>query len=156
MNASNNPLLQEWDTPFGLPPFHLIKPEHYLPAFEKAMAQHAAEITAIGEMSGPATFANTIEEAERTGRLLERVSGVFFNLASADTNDELLSLQREISPQLSRHYSSIYMNKAYFNRVDAATKANEKLTPEQVRLLERYHTLLIRAGAKLSVRFRDQ
>ena len=101
MNASTNPLLQEWDTPFGLPPFHLIKPEHYRAAFDKAMAQHAAEITVIGEMSGAATFANTIEEAERTGRLLERVSGVFFNLASADTNDELLGLQREISPEVS-------------------------------------------------------
>ena len=97
MNQAPNPFLKDWDTPFGIPPFDQIKSEHYLPAFEQAMREHLAEIDAITESQSAASFENTIEALELTGTTLNKVAGVFFNLTSSDTSDELQEIEIEES-----------------------------------------------------------
>ena len=146
-----NPLLQPWTTPFELPPFGDIKPEHFMPAFEAALAQHNAEIETIATAANAASFANTIDALEKSGDALSKVSGVFYNLASADTNDALQAVERDISPRMAAHYSSIYMRADLFARVAALYEKRETLgiDSEQQRVLERYHKAFIRAGAKL-------
>src|SRR5689334_9514866 len=91
--GNDNPFFETWDGPFGMPPFGRIAPGHYMPAFERAFTEHDTEIAAIVAQADKPTFANTIEALERSGKLLERVSAVFFNLASADTNDALLKIE---------------------------------------------------------------
>ena len=98
-----NPLLSEWKTPFGVPPFDEIKPEHYLPAFRVAIERHLAEVEAIAGAKQPPTFANTIEALENSGLALERVNLVFGNLGSAETSPELQAIDREVSPMLASH-----------------------------------------------------
>ena len=100
-SSTTNPLLSEWDTPFGVPPFDAIKDDHYLPAFRAAMAEQKDEIGVIVDSSEPATFANTIEALDGSGELLDKVSGVFFNQTSAETNDELEEVSKESAPLLS-------------------------------------------------------
>ncbi len=144
-----NPLLAAWRGPFEAPPFDLVEPRHFRPAFEAALEQARAEIAAVAADPSEPSFANTIEALERSGRALDRVAKVFFNLASADTNDEIQAIEREIAPVLARHRSDIYLNDALYRRVDAL-KANEPalgLTSEQARALRRYHLDFIRAGA---------
>jgi Zn-dependent oligopeptidase len=101
--SSSNPLLEEWDTPFGVPPFDEIENEHYLPAFRAAMAEHAVEIDAIVQDPEPATFANTIEALERSGKSLSRVSNVFFAIESAHSNDPMREVARTVAPELAAH-----------------------------------------------------
>src|SRR4029078_1806668 len=91
-----NPLLADWTTAHGLPPFGEIRPEHFRPAFDAALAAHKAEIAAIAGDKAEPSFANTIEALERSGGLLERVSNVFFVLAGAHTSDAIQSVEREI------------------------------------------------------------
>ena len=119
-----NPLLEPWTAPFEAPPFDRIAPRHFEPAFEAALKEARAEIDAIAADPAPPTFANTIEAMERSGRTLDRVAKLFFNLAGAETNDELEAIERAIAPVLSRHASDTYLNDALFRRIDAL-KANE-------------------------------
>jgi len=146
-----NPLLQAWQTPHETPPFDAIRPEHFLPAFEQAFADHAAEIAAIADDPAAPDFANTIVALERSGTLLNRVSGVFYNLVGAHSNPELLAIDREVSLRQARHWNPILMNAALFARVAALyrQRADPGLTPEQQRLLERTYVRFRRAGAGL-------
>ena len=114
INSIENPFFQEWNTPFGVPPFNLIKDEHYMPAFEKGMKENMDEIDIIVNNKEKPTFENTIEALERTGKLLTKVQRVFSNLASSNTNPKLQELQRELSPLLSAHYDKISLNENLF------------------------------------------
>src|SRR3712207_4148603 len=113
-----NPLLGEWATPFELPPFAEVTPEHFRPAFDRALAEHRAEIAAIADDPASPTFANTIDAFEKAGRGLDRVASVFFNLTGAHTSDALQAIEREIAPVLARHRSAIFLNTALFRRID--------------------------------------
>ena len=147
-----NPLLEPWAGPFKSPPFDRIEPAHFRPAFDAALKDHRAEIDAIAANPETPTFANTIEALERSGRSLDRVAKVFFNLAGAATNDELQAIEREIAPVLARHRSQISLNEALFKRIDALKAKEDKLglSVEQARVLERYHLDFTRAGAGAS------
>src|SRR5580700_10574274 len=146
-----NPLLAEWTTPDEVPPFDRIRPEHFRDAYARALADHEAEIAAITADPAPPSFDNTIAALERAGRSLSQVSDVFHLLAGAHSNDALLELEREISPQIARHWNKINTNAALFGRVDALMRDIDKLglDAEQKRVLERYHTGFRRAGAGL-------
>jgi peptidyl-dipeptidase Dcp len=144
-----NPLLADWTAPFGLPPFGAVATEHFRPAFDAALGEARRNIDAIAADPAPPSFANTIEAMERGQATLDRVSRVFFNLAGADTNDALEALQRELSPRLAAHHAETMMNEALFARVDALMARHEGLTAEQARVLELYHRMFVRAGARL-------
>ena len=146
-----NPLLEPWTGPFEAPPFARLSASDFRPAFDAALDEARAEIATIAANPEPATFENTIEALERSGRRLSKVSSVFFNLASADTNDELQAIEREIAPRLARHRDDIFLNKALTNRIAALEAQRESLAldAEQARVLERYHILFSRAGAGL-------
>ncbi len=150
-SAPPNPLMEDWGTPDSVPPFDRIRPEHFRPAFARALAAHEAEIGSIEANPEPPSFANTIEALELSGRALERVNNVFHVLAGADTNDALLALEREMSPQLARHWNKINTSAVLFRRVDALMRSADTsgLNAEQKRVLERYHTGFRRAGAAL-------
>jgi peptidyl-dipeptidase Dcp len=146
-----NPLLGAYDAPFGVPPLDRIKPEHFAPAFETALAEHRAEIAAIAGGTGVATFENTVAALERSGRLLSKVSAVFYVLAGAHTNPEIQAIERDMAPKLSRHWNEIYLNDQLFGRLDAVfSQKSASFSPEQARVLERYHSLFRRAGAGLA------
>src|ERR1700754_2139859 len=113
---STNPLLSTWTTPQGAPPFADIAPAHFRPAFERAFAAHDNEITAITSNPDAPTFDNTIVALERAGGLLDRVSSVFHALTGAHTNDDLLAIERDVSPQLASHWNRIRLNDALFAR----------------------------------------
>jgi peptidyl-dipeptidase Dcp len=149
--AQDNPLLQAWQTPFETPPFAAIKPEHFLPAFEQAFADHSAEIGAITHDPAAPDFANTITELERAGKLLAKVSAVFYDLVSADSNPALLEIDNEVSLRMARHWNPIMMNGVLFGRIAMLyhNRAGLDLTSEQRRLLERTYTRFHRAGAGL-------
>jgi peptidyl-dipeptidase Dcp len=156
--AATNPLLAPWATPFGMPPFDQVQPEHFAPAFNRAFAENVAEIEAIVDTRARPTFENTVEALERAGRTLDRVSGVFYNLAGADTNDEIQDIERKIAPRFARHNTRIYQDARLFKRVDALMKARDGLglTEEQARVLERYHRSFVRAGAGLAPKARER
>jgi peptidyl-dipeptidase Dcp len=149
--AQPNPLLKPWRTPFETPPFAEIAPEHFLPAFEQAFADHAAEIAAITHDPSEPDFANTITALERSGKLLTRVSAVFYDLVSAHSNPALLEIDKEVSLRMARHWNPIMMNAVLFGRIALlhGNRASLKLTAEQLRLLERTYTRFQRAGAGL-------
>src|SRR6202045_3365529 len=149
--AQANPLLQAWQTPFETPPFAAIAPEHFLPAFERAFADHAAEIVAIEYDPATPDFANTVTALERSGKLLSKVSGVFYDLVSAHSNPALLEIDKEVSLRMARHWNPIMMNAVLFCRIALLhdNRATLRLTPEQMRLLERTYTRFHRAGAGL-------
>ncbi|QWG17732.1 M3 family metallopeptidase [Bradyrhizobium sediminis] len=146
-----NPLLQAWRTPFETPPFAEIVPEHFLPAFERAFADHAAEIAAIEHDPSTPDFANTITALERSGKLLSRVSAVFYDLVSAHSSPALLEIDTEVSQRMARHWNPIMMNAVLFGRIAMLheNRATLGLTGEQMRLLERTYTRFRRAGAGL-------
>lgn len=147
----SNPLLTPWETPFGAPPFAAIEVAHFAPAFETALAEHRREIAAIRDEAAEPSFENTIAALERAGRVLDRVSGVFFNLTGADTNEALKAVERDLSPVLSRHASAMYLDDALFRRIDGLHARADALglDPEQRRVLERYHRVFRRQGAGL-------
>jgi peptidyl-dipeptidase Dcp len=147
-----NPFFETWTTPFGLPPFDRIRPEHFPPAFDGAMAEHDAEIVAITNSAAAPTFANTVEALERSGRLLDRVSRVFFNLDSSNTNDALEAIARDYAPKLAQHQTQIALDENLFRRIAALYERRETLglATDQMRLLERYHLRFVRSGALLS------
>ncbi len=149
--VSDNPLLAEWETPFGVPPFDEIENEHYLPAFRTAMAGHKAEIEAIVAEEAPPTFENTIEALERSGALYSRVARVFGAVNGAHTNDTLQEVARTLAPERARHGDDILLNRDLYARVAAVWEARDELdlTPEQAMLLEETHKQFVRSGAAL-------
>jgi len=149
--AQSNPFFEEWTGPFGVPPFDRIRTEHFLPAYERALAEHEAEIDAIVNRTEPPTFDNTIVALENAGRALSRVDDLFGQLVGTDSNDELLAIEREMSPRTAAHWAKIRMNEKLFARVDALYRKRDSLglTSEQKRVLERHHTRARREGAAL-------
>src|SRR6202171_1909958 len=149
--AEANPLLKGWQTPFEAPPFAEIAPEHFLPAFEQAFADHAAEIAAITHDPSTPDFANTITALERSGKLLSKVSAVFYDLVSAHSNPALLEIDKEVSLRMARHWTPIMMDAVLFGRIAMLhdNRATLSLTSEQMRLLERTYTRFHRSGAGL-------
>src|SRR6202047_4995039 len=133
-----NPLLKAWQTPFEAPPFAEIAPEHFLPAFEQAFADHAAEVAAITLDPATPDFANTITALERSGKLLAKVSAVFYDLVSAHSNPALLEIDKEVSLRMARHWNPIMMNAVLFGRIALLHdhRAALGLSPEQMRVLE--------------------
>jgi peptidyl-dipeptidase Dcp len=151
-HPAENPLLKAWQTPFETPPFTEIEPKHFMPAFEQAFADHSAEIAAITHDPATPDFANTITALERSGKLLSKVSAVFYDLVSAHSNPALLEIDKEVSLRMARHWNPIMMNAVLFGRVVALrdNRAALGLTSEQARLLERTYTRFHRSGAGLN------
>jgi peptidyl-dipeptidase Dcp len=147
-----NPLLTESTRPYHLPPFDLIKEEHYTPAFEEGMAQQLKEVAAIADNTEVPTFENTIVALERSGRQLNRVNAIFSNLTGANTNPALEAIDRAMAPRLAAHEGAIKLNGALFARIQTLYDARKDLglNRESLWLLERYHLDFVRAGAKLS------
>jgi len=147
-----NPLLAAWVTPHQTPPFSEIAPEHFLPAFEQAFVDHAAEVAAITHDPTTPDFDNTITALERSGKLLTKVSAVFYDLVSAHSNPAILEIDKEVSLRMARHWNPIMMNAVLFGRIALLhdNRATLGLTAEQLRLLERTYTRFHRAGAGLS------
>ena len=148
---SVNPFFADYETPFQIPPFEEIKMEHYKPGFEQGMKEHLDEINDITANTEAATFENTFVALERTGKTLDKVSDVFFNLLSSNTNDQMDSLAQEMSPKLSAHSDSILLNKDLFHRVKSVYEKRKSLNlnPEQTRLIEETHKYFVRAGVQL-------
>ena len=149
---SANPLTAAWNTPDGVPPYDRIRPEHYEPAFDLAIAEARAESQRIASDPAAPTFENTIEAMERAGRQLSRVSSTFFTVASADATPANQAIQKNVAPKLARLSNEMMLDQDLFQRVDALykTRADLGLTPEQTRLLEQTHKRFVRAGAALS------
>src|SRR4030081_1502630 len=146
-----NPLLKAWQTPFETPPCGDLAPEPFLPAFEQAFADHSAEIAAITQAPSTPDFANTITALERSGKLLSKVSAVFYDLMSAHSNPALLEIDKEVSLRMARHWNPIMMDAVLFGRIAMLhdNRATLSLTGEQMRLLERTYTRFRRSGAGL-------
>jgi peptidyl-dipeptidase Dcp len=149
--SGDNPFFQPWTGPFGVPEFSRVKTEHFMPAYERAFAEHMAEIDAIAKDPAPPTFENTILAYEEAGRMLERVDNVFNNLVGTDSTDELLKIEADISPVSAAHWNKVRMNEGLFRRIDALFQKRDSLglTAEQKRVLERHHTSFRRNGAAL-------
>lgn len=148
---ATNPLLAEWDTPFGAPPFSQIEEAHFLPAFDVALASHREEIDAIASNDAEPTFENTLLAMENAGADLTRISRVFFNLTSSASNDEIRAIQREMSPRLAAHNAAITLNADLFARIETIynTLDERDLTAQQRRLVEVTYENFTRAGAQL-------
>ncbi|TKG92037.1 M3 family peptidase [Puteibacter caeruleilacunae] len=146
-----NPFFTEWNTPMGTAPFSKIKNEHYMPAFKKALAELADEVKAIAENKEAPTFENTIAALDKRGPLLRKVSGVFYNLKSADTNDEINNIAKEVSPLMSKSEDDIWMNDALWKRVKALYEKKDDLglNQEQANLLDKTYKGFVRSGANL-------
>jgi len=146
-----NPFFTVYDTPFETPPFNEIDESHYMPAFKEGIKQHEAEIDAIVNSSEAPTFENTILPFDQSGKLLYKVSRVFFNLRSADTNDSIQAIAREVSPMLSEHNDNIMMNMKLFERVKSVYENLEssELDDSQKRVVTKYYEDFVRNGALL-------
>lgn len=154
MTNAENPFFnyKNWDTPHGTYPFDAIKTEHYMPAFEEAMRQGLVEIDAIANNSAAPTFANTIEAYEKSGQLLSVVASCFYNLTSAETNDDLQAIELELSPKMSEYSASILLNEKLFERIKAVYEQRNKLklTKEQAKMLDDIYEGFANNGANLS------
>jgi len=150
--TTSNPLLQTWNTPYGLPPFAQIEAAHFAPAFEAALRSHRAELDAIAAQAQAPSFANTLAAFDRSGRLLAALEHAFYTLSASATSPELQAAQRALAAPLAAHNSAVYMHAGLFRRVDALyqQRAALGLSPEQLRLLERVHLDFVRAGARLA------
>ena len=148
---SMNPFFTDYDTPYQIPPFKKIKEAHYMPAFNQGMKEQLDEIDAIAGNLEPPTFENTIVELERTGKTLNKVVDVFFNLLSSNTNDEMDAIAADISPKLSVHSDAISLNKKLFDRAHTVYEQRKELglNTEQMRLVEETHKGFIRSGVQL-------
>ncbi|MEG1700514.1 MAG: M3 family metallopeptidase [Alistipes sp.] len=153
-----NPFFSEWETPFGVPPFDKIQPEHFLPAFERAMSLHDAQIDAITSCANAPTFDNVILAYDNSGQMLSQVGLVFSMLCSAETNDEMQALQEQVMPQLAAHDDKIGLNAQLFARVKAVYDQRETLTltAEQSRLLKKTYDAFVRSGALLDDAQKEQ
>ena len=154
MTNAENPFFnyKNWDTPHGTYPFNEIKAEHYMPAFEEAMRQGLAEIDAIANNPKAPTFANTIEAYEKSGQMLNVVASCFYNLCSAETNDELQTIELELSPKMSEYSATILLNEKLFERIKAVYEQRDKLklTKEQAKMLDDIYDGFANNGANLS------
>ena len=147
-----NPLLTESTLPYGAPQFDKIKTEHYLPAFKQGIAEAKAEIDAIVANPEAPTFANTVEAMEYSGRTLDRVASIFYNLMEADTNDDMQAIAEEISPMMTEFSMYVSLNKDLFERVKTVYMQKDTLglDPDQMRILEKSYKGFVRSGANLS------
>ena len=150
----SNPLLARWSAAFGIPPFAKIEPHHYKGAFAEALKEHKADIARIANQEAKPTFANTIVALEKSGRLLDKVASVFYNLTGADTNDALQAIEREMAPKFAAHETAIMLNSKIFKRVEDLYERRDTLglDDEQRRVLELRYKWLVRAGAKLGAK----
>ena len=150
-DLANNPLLMAWTAPFGLPPYDQLQAPHFEPALREAMRRHRAELAALGEQTGPATFDNTVAAFDRSGRLLDRLMAVFYGLTASATSPELQAAQRQLAGPVAAHFSAVYTDRRLFARLQALLASCDGLglQPEQVRLLQRIHLDFVRAGAQL-------
>src|ERR1700761_3561792 len=148
-----NPFFAPPTLPYQLPQFAVISTGHYLPAFERGMAEQLAEIAAITASDEDPTFENTLVALERTGGVLQRVYNVFYNQTASDTDDELQEIEAEISPRLAAHQDAINLDTALFARIKALHDSRASLElpdAESRRLIEKYYEEFVRAGAELS------
>ncbi len=148
----NNPFFQEWSTPYGVPPFDEIQLAHYLPAFQAGIEQRESEVNTIVENQAEPTFENTILALDKSGVLLNKVSGVFYPLNSANTNDEMQALAREISPMMTKHSDNILLNPGLFSKIKQVYDRRNDLgfDKEQMRVVTKYYEDFVRNGANLS------
>jgi peptidyl-dipeptidase Dcp len=153
-----NPFFAPSSLPYQLPPFDRIRDEHYAPALERGMAEERAQVDAIAGNPEPPTFENTIVALERAGELLARTSAVFGNMVGTHTNDTLNQVQRDFAPKSAAHADATLLNEALFARIDALHQQRNDLglDAESTRLIERYHTDFVRAGARLSAADKDK
>jgi peptidyl-dipeptidase Dcp len=153
-----NPLFEDWTAPYGAPPLDRIAPEHFAPAYDRALAEHTVEIATIAENPDAPSFENVVVALEKSGGLLTRVEGVFHNLAAAATSEALQAIELEMAPRLSAHWSAISMHPVLFARLDAVYRQRDTLglDTESLRVLERYHLDFVRAGAQLKGDSRDR
>jgi len=151
-DTASNPFFQEWTTPFGVPPFPLIKEVHFLPAIKEGIARQLKEVDVIAGNPQAPTFANTIEALDRSGEFLSKVTSVLSNLISAETNDKLQAINREAAPMLSALRDDVRMNPVLFQRVMTLREQRTqlKLTPPQLKLLEETQRNFVRGGANLN------
>src|SRR5436190_690904 len=149
--AADNPLLEKWAGPFGVPAFGRIRPDHFREAFARAFAAHTAEVAAIAGNTAAPSFANTIAALEASGEALTRTADVFNLLAGAHTDDAILAIERELAPLKAKHWDAILMDAALFDRIDGLYQMRERLalSAQERRVLERYHLKFVRAGAAL-------
>lgn len=156
--AQNNPLLGDFTTPHNAPPFDKIKNEHYLPALEAGIKQGEQEIAAIKNNAEAPTFENTIVALDQVGRLLGRNAGIFFNLLSSETNDELQNIAQEVSPMLTKFQNDISLDPVLFERIKAVYDQKDQLdlTPEQEMLLQNSYDGFVRSGANLSEKDKEK
>ena len=152
------PALFQWTGHEGLPRFAAIRDEDFAPAFDAALAEHAAEVAAVADDPAPASFENTVVALEIAGDTLSRVSALFWNRAGAHTNETIQALEREIAPKMSRHYSKIGTDPKLFARIDALWQARATLglTLEQTRVLERHWKGFVKSGARLDKPAQDR
>ncbi len=157
-SENKNPLLADWIGDFELPPFAAIRPEHFRPAFDRALADHRAEINTIAANHSAPSFENTIEALEKSGRALDRVASLFSVLAGADTSDAVEAVERDVSPLLARHSNALYLNRALYARIADlyAERGALGLNAEQARVLDRYHIRFVRAGAAVEKQTQDR
>ena len=150
-DSTENPLLAEWNTSFGVPPFDKIKNEHYKPAYIAALEENKAEIATIVSNKEVPTFDNTIVAYEQRGEALNKVERVFSAVNSANTNDEIDAIASEMAPILSAHYDDIKLNKELFKRIESVYNNTDKttLTEEQLKLLEDTYKDFVRSGVSL-------
>ncbi|MFA6597157.1 MAG: M3 family metallopeptidase [Ignavibacteriaceae bacterium] len=151
-NKVDNPFFHEWKTPFGTPPFNEIKDEHFMPAYEEGMKQQVAEVEQIINNKEKATFKNTIEAFEKSGKLFTKVNNVFNGLNGANTNPKLQEIAQITAPLISKHFDEIYLNEKFFDRVKSIYQEKDKLnlTTEQKVVLEHYYKDFVRGGANLN------
>ena len=149
--VADNPLLQEWDTPFQTAPFEKIKVEHYMPAFQAAMEEHNKEIQAIIDNAEEPNFDNTIAALDYAGETLSKVAGVFFNMMAANTSEELQKVNEEVGPMMATHSDNVSMNADLFAKIKKVydAKDSQKYTGEQLALLEKTYNKFVRSGALL-------
>lgn len=158
VQAESNPFFGKYKTPFETPPFDKIKTEHYEPAFKRGIAELKADIEKITNNSEPATFENTIVALDRSGELLNRVSGAFFNVLSANANDEMMEISQRISPDLTESSNNIYLNEKLFARVKAVYDQRQSLnlSVEDARLLDETYRAFQESGATLSAEDKEK
>ncbi len=155
---AGNPFMEEWDTPYGVPPFSAIENGHYLPAIKKGVLELRAEIDAIVNNPDAPTFENTIVALELAGELLGDVASTFGNITGTDTDDELRALESEIYPLLTREFDAINMNPDLWARVQAVYEQRDSLDLDEqdARLLELRHRAFVRAGAAFTPEVKEQ
>lgn len=158
IQAESNPFYGKYNTPFETTPFDKIKTEHYEPAFQKGIEELKKEIDKISNNSEPATFDNTIVALERSGKLLDRVSGAFFNVLSANANDEMMEISQRISPSLTESSNYIYLNERLFSRVKTVYDQREtlNLNLEDRKLLEETFRSFQEKGANLNAKDKER